>query len=391
MAGITTNNNSQPRFYEIIQKRHLMEKKSNRTPIFQNRVNEYLLITLISFAASVSLTRLFLELTGYPQLGGGELHIAHVLWGGLFLFIGSLLPLIFSNRWALDLSAFLSGIGIGLFIDEVGKFITQSNDYFYPSAAPIIYAFFLLTTLLYVRIKRPQEKNARIYMYHAFQELEELLDNDLSIKEHDQILQYLNQTIQNSDDEQITDLANNLVDYLINRESYLIPHKPNFWEKWSRRFTRFETKWFGKTKMRLVLVGAMVGWGIFTILEPWAILRIFDNPEAMGLVLENLISNNLVRNQSGLNWFQAKIGLKGVLGFFSILSAIFIMVRKDHVGVNIGIATMLITMGIANLLLFYFDQFSTIINASIQFLIFLMLLRFRYRFLTKNEILAGVT
>ena len=189
----------------------------------------------------------------------------------------------------------------------------------------------------------------------------------------------------------MTDLANNLVDYLINRESYLIPHKPNFWEKWSERFTRFETKWFGKIKMRLVLVGAMLGWGIFTILEPWAILRIFDNPEAMRLILENLIYTNLVRNQSGLNWFQAKIGLKGVLGFFSILSAILIMVRKDHVGVNIGIATMLITMGIANLLLFYFDQFSTILNAIIQFLIFIMLLRFRYRFLTKNEILNGVT
>ena len=165
-----------------------MKMNKNRSPIFQNRVNEYLLITLISFAASVSLTRLFLELTGYPQIGSGELHIAHVLWGGLLLFVGSLLPLIFVNRWSLDLSALFSGIGIGLFIDEVGKFITQSNDYFYPSAAPIIYVFFLLTVLLYVRVRRPQVNNERIYMYRVFRELEELLDNDLSIKENDQMM-----------------------------------------------------------------------------------------------------------------------------------------------------------------------------------------------------------
>ena len=56
-----------------------MNDLENRSPIFQHRVNEYLLITLISFAASVSLARLFLEITGYPQLGGGDLHIAHVL------------------------------------------------------------------------------------------------------------------------------------------------------------------------------------------------------------------------------------------------------------------------------------------------------------------------
>ena len=364
-----------------------MKNRENRSPIFQNRVNEYLLITLISFAASVSGTRLFLEITGYPQLGGGELHIAHVLWGGLFLFIGGLLPLIFSNRWALDLSALLSGVGIGLFIDEVGKFITQSNDYFYPSAAPIIYAFFLLTALLYVRVRREREKNARIYMYHALQELEELLDNDLSIKEHRQIIQYLEKIKMINQDEQITKLAEVLGNYLKERESFLIPHKPGFWEKWNLRIRVFEAKWFGKKRMRMILVTALLAWGAYTIFEPWAILRIFDNPDALSIIIENLISNNLVRNQSGLNWFQAKIGLEGTLGFFSILSGIFIFLRREQLGVNIGIATMLIMMGVANLILFYFDQFSTIVNASIQFLIFLLLVRFRTRFLVKNEIL----
>jgi hypothetical protein len=72
---------------------------SVRAPVRRPGADSYLLITLLSFALSVTLTRLFLFVTGYPQLGGGTLHIAHVLWGGLLLFIAALLPLIFANRW----------------------------------------------------------------------------------------------------------------------------------------------------------------------------------------------------------------------------------------------------------------------------------------------------
>src|SRR5512143_3428729 len=116
-----------------------------RRPVKREGAEKYLLVTLLSFGASVTLTRLFLELTGYPQLGGGELHIAHALWGGLLLYIASLLPLILANRWTYMAGAILAGTGVGLFIDEVGKFITQSNNYFYPLAAPIVYAFFLMS------------------------------------------------------------------------------------------------------------------------------------------------------------------------------------------------------------------------------------------------------
>ena len=85
------------------------------------------------------------------------LHIAHALWGGLLLFVAVILPLALANRWAIQVSAFLSGIGIGLFIDEVGKFITQTNDYFFPPAMPLIYGVFLLTVLVYLSFRRPRQ------------------------------------------------------------------------------------------------------------------------------------------------------------------------------------------------------------------------------------------
>jgi hypothetical protein len=51
-----------------------------RQPVRREGAERYLFLTLVSFAATVLATRGFLELTGYPRIGGGELHIAHALW-----------------------------------------------------------------------------------------------------------------------------------------------------------------------------------------------------------------------------------------------------------------------------------------------------------------------
>src|SRR5919205_1101728 len=163
-----------------------MKNSIRRThkPVKREDAEQYLVAALLGFATSVILIRLFLELTGYPQVGNSELHIAHVLWGGLLLFAASLLPLVFANRWVYKVSALLAGVGVGLFIDEVGKFITQSNNYFYPAAAPIIYTFFLLTVLVYLQVRRMRSNDVRAELYGALDQFEEVLDHNLNAQEH---------------------------------------------------------------------------------------------------------------------------------------------------------------------------------------------------------------
>ena len=106
--------------------------------------------------------RAFLAITNYPQLGGNGLHIAHMLWGGLFM-LASIISLLYFHGFRVKFaSAFLAGIGFGFFIDEIGKFITSNNDYFYQPAAMLIYVIFVLLWAVfawlakYVAVK-PQE------------------------------------------------------------------------------------------------------------------------------------------------------------------------------------------------------------------------------------------
>ena len=160
-----------------------VKQKRSRSPIIREHAADYLLISLVAFGITVVFCRVFLHLTGYPQISNDVLHIAHALWGGLLLFVAVLLLVMLTNRWAIKTSALLSGIGIGLFIDEVGKFITQTNDYFFPPALSLIYGFFIVNVFIYLYFRRPRQNDPRKAMYHAFEGLEEALDGDLDTEE----------------------------------------------------------------------------------------------------------------------------------------------------------------------------------------------------------------
>ena len=90
----------------------------------------------------VFIIRAFLAVTGYPQIGGIGLHIAHMLWGG-FLMATMILYLLISKKPRKLISASIAGAGFGLFVDEIGKFITSDNNYFFQPAALLIYLIFL--------------------------------------------------------------------------------------------------------------------------------------------------------------------------------------------------------------------------------------------------------
>lgn len=97
---------------------------------------------------TILLTRAYLQLTGYPQIGSGDLHIAHALWGGALMLIALVVGWSFLGSGAHGTAIFLGGVGFGLFLDEVGKFVTKTNDYFFRPSAEIM--FIIVVALLLV-------------------------------------------------------------------------------------------------------------------------------------------------------------------------------------------------------------------------------------------------
>jgi hypothetical protein len=110
-----------------------------------SRLFDAFFITAIS---TVLITRFILEITGYPQLGGSALHISHLLPGSLLMLVAILLLLSGVNRAVRDFSALIAGIGFGLVWDEVGKFVTQNNNYFFHATPGLIYSTFVILYLI---------------------------------------------------------------------------------------------------------------------------------------------------------------------------------------------------------------------------------------------------
>lgn len=98
---------------------------------------------LFAAVATVLITRAYLTLAGFPQIGGGELHVAHAVWGGLLMGL-VIVALVISRGNSVKMrGALLGGIGFGLFIDEIGKFVTRDVDYFFEPTIAIMYLVFV--------------------------------------------------------------------------------------------------------------------------------------------------------------------------------------------------------------------------------------------------------
>jgi hypothetical protein len=354
-----------------------------RSPVRRERGETYLLLTLLSFGASVGLTRLFLELTGYPQLGGSTLHIAHLLWGGLFLFIAALLPLIYANRWVYLIGSILAGLGVGLFIDEVGKFITQTNDYFYPAAAPIVYAFFLLTVLVYLQVKRPKERDARAELYRAFDTLGEVLDRDLDQEERDELEARLDFVVSTAEGEGIVRLAGELLDFLHSDAVIIASDDLSFFERIEKWFLRFQKRWMTRARLRAILAGGLLALGFVALLNLGRLLIGSQVPERLENWLTVWFEIGRVTDVQSLLWLLTRVGLEGMVGLLLILAAILFVIKRDRWGQVVAYFSLLLSLTVTNLLVFYFEQFSTIIPALIQFFLLVGVLSYKRRFLTK--------
>ncbi len=350
-----------------------------RTAVEREGSAKHVRLTLLSFAVTVAVTRLYLTLTGFPQIGNGTLHIAHLLWGGLVLFSSALLMLLYSNRWVYTLGSILAGIGMGLFMDEVGKFITRTNNYFFAPAAPIIYTLFLLIILLYLEVRRKPKRDARSELYRVFDMLQEVLDRDLEAPERRALKSRLNYVITLNEDPDLTRLAQGLLDFVESKSTSVVRHKAGWLDRLEMKWRAFEQRRLTRPRLKAVLVAALGVLGVWAAADWVELMKPVSTALHMETPLAHLIAAGRVIGPKSLDFYLAGVVVKASCGLAMLIGAGLLAGNRDKLGIRLSYLGLLLWVTLVNLVEFYFDQFSTIVPAAIEFGLLMVLLEYRGR------------
>lgn len=223
---------------------------------------------LISAVVMILVIRTQLWLTNYPQLGGHGLHIAHLLWGGLFMMIAIWVALIYLNRRARTTLAVLGGIGFGFFIDELGKFITSNNDYFFKPAAALIYLIFVILFLFIREFSRRQKRNPRAALANAMEFLPLTVTGEFGKEEYQTVSSLLDDA--GSGDPKVAQLR----EYF--RQTVLSPSQPP--SRVTLLVQRIHGWITGLTRRRRfkgTITTIVIVWGVFSALGLFDIVIVF--------------------------------------------------------------------------------------------------------------------
>jgi len=218
------------------------------------QAENHLEVFLVAAVAAVLVIRSFLKLTGYPQLGDDDLHIAHMLWGGLLMLVSIVILATFLSKRSEVIAIVIGGIGFGTFIDEVGKFVTQDNDYFYEPSVAIIYVVFILIVLIVRGILIRGYYSEVEYLINAINDMEEVAVYDLDVEEKQRILEYLDKSDPNNP------LVSKLREVVETTDIVPLPHPGLF-----RRFKNLIRSYYRRISLSQWFRPIIVGFFLFQI------------------------------------------------------------------------------------------------------------------------------
>jgi len=339
-----------------------------------------LFLVLLGFGGSVVLTRLYLELTGYPTVGGDTLHIAHAVWGGLLLFVGGVLPLVLANRSALPVAALATGIGAGLFVDEIGKFITVDNDYFFAAAAPVAYAVFVLALWVYLRVRGRRDPSPRSQLHAALELLGDVVDRDLSPSDRRELERRLD-AARGSGTERLHRLAEDLLELTRSGALDEAVTEPGRVRRLVTRLDRWTDRHLAGARLRRVVVAALALLGVVAVGDLAVVgfigLDLLDGTTTSLADAANDYARVGIEDGLGTTLLLLRVGLDVVVGVLLLVGALLVARGRDRRGVEVAQGGLLLALTLVNVLLFYTDQWVASGAAVTELVVLGLVWRFR--------------
>jgi hypothetical protein len=218
----------------------------------------------------------------------------------------------------------------------------------------------------------------RTQLYHALEEMSEVLDGDLDESEYERMAMWL-RSARRSDSENLARLASTLEAYMGDARTGVYPVKPT---AWSGLIARIEAA-VGRVPRRahraavLLILAALAffaaagaGLLVWTAAQPGpfresfvAVLRAQGDLEAL----------------TNVGWRLLRIGLEAAVGAIALVAFVYLALRREQLGARLGAFALVLSLTTVNLLNFYIDQFTAVATALLQFAALLVVVSYRER------------
>ncbi len=324
-----------------------------RTSEFSS-LHETLLLTSV---ATILVIRTQLWLTNYPQLGGAGLHIAHLLWGGMFMLIAIATLLTFLGRPIRRRAAIVGGIGFGFFIDELGKFITADNNYFYKPAAALIYLIFVALFALAHWAQQRGGLTSGERIANAIDLFGEAARRDLDERERSAALAMLARA------DQSDPLVAPLRELLLRVEA-LPAREPRFYERWARAGRAWVTRIAEHPRFPSMLILVAGVWAALTFVSAFELVL------SIGLDLGGAHPGFVSDNLSHLRF--ANVASLAA----SVVAAAFVIVTigRERAGDRLAACTwleraLLVAILVVQVFSFFESQFGAVFGLAVDLLL----------------------
>lgn len=338
--------------------------------IKRENAGELVMLVLIWGVFSLLGTRLYLEITGYPQVGHGEWHIAHVLFGGVLMIWGMLLSLMFHGEKIRKLGASVFGFGMGWFIDEVGKFLSADNNYFFQPAVMLIYIFFVVLFLVYRYVEWRQPKDEKTLLYQVINRLEEVAEGDLEATEKTQILAKLESITQNTQGS-VKEFA-----FELSRLIAKIEAKTDKEEDWVKKMWRY-VKRFGyhqlfKRRIILIILEVLaIIYGLGGIVDAVSFAILSRKREVEKFIFEGKV----IFSASDLRMVTYKTIADLASSVMFLVGIFWVYKKHPRRGLHFFQYGLLINIFLSSVFRFYFEQVSGVFGVFLSIVILMGLKR----------------
>lgn len=326
--------------------------------------SESVLTVMIWAIFSLFLARIYLKLTGYPQIGHGLWHISHALLGGLIMTIGTMVSLTLQDGRVKKIAAGIFGFGLGWFIDEMGKYLTRDYNYFFRPGVLIIYIFFVGLFLIYRYLERLQAKSNGSWYQSVVNQMKEIDGDSLSKSSKKAMIKKLEKILESRDKKYQPMAAKMLL--MIKKMKVNKDKKVTGAIVWTKGIFRVT---YDKIFKRKLVVWGLWAYSIyFSVTKIWDILMIGTSKQKM-MMVQHFYEDYNFFGKSDIYMIVFEIAFDLVASVLFLMGARYFWSKKRLRGIGFFKYGLYVSIFLVSICRFYFKQLDGLYEVFISIIL----------------------